>query len=259
MNTILNYVGNNPWLFSGIGTYIISLIVFLIIGLIWGNRSYVKPIISWDQSNTRHSIIVLFTLLFLLAIFSYINVIKEDSIREIEPYIVFSDSSFASGNVWYWSGAKDGKDHSSWKPNVIETPYEPRGKVYYGLQSGSGDDYYFGWGIYLGLFINDWRIKTQTVDLSDYDCLEFWVKTPIDLAVYVNIWDYDESEDLVSSEVLISNHNWNSNKPNEWQKITIPKSKFGYINWTAICAPFIIGGKGNDIIIYVDEVIWKSN
>ena len=122
-------------------------------------------------------------------------------------------------------------------------------------RSGSGAGNYVGWGVFLGVFDKTHKLITpHTVDLSDYENLEFWVKTSVDLKVEIQ---QDNPEGQKSSPCLINNYGWNSSSPDVWQKITIPKSAFRNVDLTKIFCPFMITGKGSEITFYVDAVMWK--
>jgi hypothetical protein len=81
------------------------------------------------------------------------------------------------------------------------------------------------------------------------------VKTPINLKVEIQ---QDNPEGEKSSSCLINNYGWNSNLPDVWQKVIIPKSAFRNMDLTNIFCPFMITGKGSKITFYVDAVMWVS-
>jgi len=171
----------------------------------------------------------------------------------VEAYIVYSDIGIATGDVWVWSGADWGLE----SPILVDGSYvaadAPEGTTYFAVTSGSGHGNYVGWGVFLGIFKNHRLIRSHTVDLSDYENLEFWVKSPIDLRVEIQ---QDNAEGKKSFPCLISNYGWNGSSPDVWQKVTIPKRGFRNVNLTKIFCPFMITGKGSNISFYVDEVMW---
>lgn len=171
----------------------------------------------------------------------------------VEPYMVYSDIGIAAGDVWVWSGADWGLEPALLVDGSYVTADAPEGTTCFAVTSGSGHGNYVGWGVFLGIFKNHKLITPHTVDLSDYENLEFWVKTPVNLKVEIQ---QDNPEGKKSSPCLISNYGWNSRSPDVWQKVTIPKSAFRNVDLTKIFCPFMITGKGSEITFYVDEVMW---
>ncbi len=171
----------------------------------------------------------------------------------VEAYMVFSDIGIAGGDVWVWSGTDWGLERPLLFDGSYVTTDAPEGTTCFAVTSGSGQDNYVGWGVFLGIFKNHKLIIPHTVDLSHYENLEFWVKTPINLKVEIQ---QDNAEGKKSSPCRISNYGWNSSSLSVWQKITIPKSAFRNVDLTKIFCPFMITGKGSKITFYVDEVMW---
>jgi hypothetical protein len=171
-----------------------------------------------------------------------------------EPYMVYSDIGIAPGDVQDWSGAEWGLE----PPFLVDGSYviadAPEGTKCFAVTSGSGTDNYVGWGVFLGIFSENHELITaHTVDLSDYENIEFWVKTTINLEVEIQ---QDNDNGKTSSPRLISNYGWNSGSPDLWQKVTIPKNAFVNMDLTKIFCPFMITGTGSQITFYVDEVMW---
>jgi hypothetical protein len=168
-------------------------------------------------------------------------------------YMVYSDMGIAAGDVWIWSGADWGLESPLLEDGNFVAADAPEGTTCFAVSSGSGQGNYVGWGVFLGIFENHELIKPHTVDLSDYENLEFWVKTSVDLKVEIQ---QDNSEGKKSVPFFISNYGWNSGSPDVWQKVTIPKSEFRNADLTKIFCPFMITGMGSEITFYVDEVMW---
>ena len=167
--------------------------------------------------------------------------------------MVYSDIGIAGGDVWVWSGADWGKE----PPLLVDGNYvaadAPEGTTCFAVTSGSGPGNYVGWGVFIGIFEDHRLITPHIVDLSDYEKLDFWVKTSVNLKVEVQ---QDNPEGAKSASGLISNYGWNSSLPDVWQKVTIPKSAFRNVDLTKIFCPFMITGTNSEITFYVDEVIW---
>ncbi|MCJ7653877.1 MAG: hypothetical protein MUO97_00995 [Dehalococcoidia bacterium] len=187
---------------------------------------------------------------------NYVLTIKPTTVTPpspVEAYMVYSDAGIAAGDVWVWSGA----DWELEPPRLVDGSYvtadAPEGTTCFAIMSGSGSGNYVGWGVFLGIFENHELITPHTGNLSDYKNLEFWVKTPIDLKIEIQ---QDNPKGKKSSSCLISNYGWNSDLPDIWQKISIPKSAFRNVDLTKIFCPFMITGKGGEVSFYVDEVIW---
>ena len=184
---------------------------------------------------------------------SEVQVVVSKGPCPLEAYMVYSDIGIAGGDVWVWSGADWGLE----PPLLVEGSYvvadAPEGTTCFAVTSGSGHDNYVGWGVFVGVFKDHKLITPHTVDLSDYENLEFLVKTSINLKVEIQ---QDNSEGKKSLPCLISNYGWSSSLPDIWQKVTIPKSAFRNVDLTKIFCPFMITGKGSEITFYVDEVMW---
>lgn len=57
------------------------------------------------------------------------------------------------------------------------TANAPKDTVCFAVTRGSGSDNYIGWGVFLDVFDKNHNLITpHTVDLLDYENLEFWVK-----------------------------------------------------------------------------------
>jgi len=171
----------------------------------------------------------------------------------VEAYMVYGDIGIATGDMWVWSGADRGLE----APNLVDGSYlskdAPEGNKCFAITSGSGQGNYIGWGVFLGIFKNQKLITPHTVDLSDYENLQFWVKTPVNLKVEIQ---ENNAEGVKSSPCIISNYGWNKNLPDAWQMVTIPKSSFRNVDLTTISCPFMITGNGSRVTFYIDEVMW---
>lgn len=171
-----------------------------------------------------------------------------------KPYMVYSDIGIAPGDVWHWSADKWGLEPPSLIDGSYVTADAPEGTKCFAVTSGSGNDNYVGWGVFLGDFSDNHELITaHTVDLSDYQNLEFWVKSPINLKIEIK---QNNDKGKTSSLCPISNYGWNSGSLDLWQKVTIPKNAFVNVDLTKIFSPFMITGTGSKITFYVDEVIW---
>ena len=171
-----------------------------------------------------------------------------------QPPSKFSlDIGIASGDIQVWSG----EDWGMIPPALVNGNYllqdAPEGSRCFAVKSGSGGGNYVGWGVFLGIFEQHVMITPQTINLSDYENLLFWVKTPINLKVEIQETD---SISRKSSPVIISNYGWESSLSNNWQMITIPKNSFRNVDLAQIFCPFMITGNGDNITFYVDDVKW---
>jgi hypothetical protein len=175
------------------------------------------------------------------------------TIPPVESYMVYSDVGIAAGDVQVWSG----EDNGLASPLLVDGDYittnPPEGDKCFAVTSGEGYNNYIGWGVFLGIFRNHKLVRPQRINLSDYKNLQFYVKTSINLKVEIQ---QDNSDGAKSFSCLISNFGWNSSLPNDWQKVTIPKSAFRNVDLTRIFCPFMITGNGGRITFYIDEVIW---
>lgn len=178
------------------------------------------------------------------------STVSQNTTTTPPPYMVYSDIGIAPGDVWDWSGAEP--------PSLVDGSYvtadAPEGTKCFAVTSGSGTDNYVGWGVFLGIFSENHELITaHTVDLSDYENLEFWVKSPINLKVEIQ---QDNDNGKTSFSCPINNYGWNSGSPDLWQKVTIPRNAFVNVDLTKIFCPFKITGTGSKITFYVDEVMW---
>ncbi|MCK4735459.1 MAG: hypothetical protein KAT65_23600 [Methanophagales archaeon] len=170
-----------------------------------------------------------------------------------EAYIVYSDNVIAAGDVLIWSGGDLGLEPPLLADGSYVASDAPEGTTCFAVKSGSGQGNYVGWGVFLGIFKDHKLVTPHTVDLSDYENLQFWVKTSVNLKVEIQ---QDNPEGKISSPCLISNYGWSSSLPDIWQKVTIPKSAIKNVDLTKIFCPFMITGTGSKITFYVDEVMW---
>ncbi len=173
-----------------------------------------------------------------------------------EGYMVYDDAGLAAGepaDIWVWSGADWGMEAGTTDGNYV-APDAPSGTTVFKATSGSGSGNYIGWGVFLGIFDSSHNLITpHTVDLSVYDHLEFWVKTPVDLKVELQ---QDNAQGKKATARFISNYGWDQSQPDVWQKITIPASAITNVDMSKIFSPFMITGVGEGITFYVDAVMW---
>ena len=171
----------------------------------------------------------------------------------VEPFVVFSDIGIASGDVWVWSGADWGLEGPRLVDGNYVTPDAPEGTKCYAVIGGTSQRNYVGWGVFLGTFENHELIAAHTIDLSNYDSLQFWVKTTVDLKVEIQ---QDNNMGKKSFPCLLSNYGWGSSSSQVWQKVTIPKTAFRNVDLTEIFGPFMITGSGSEITFYIDGIKW---
>jgi len=163
------------------------------------------------------------------------------------PYVVYSDAGIPKGDIWTWSGGDWGLDPGEFDSEYTgESP--PEGSKCYRTVSGSGAGNYAGWGVFLGTFQNHVCIEREPKDLTGYNNLKFWVKTPEDLKVEV------EDNNGKKSTQYISSYGWDG--ANTWQEITIPRGVFTGVDITKIFGPFLVTVSGPDITFYIDNVRW---
>jgi len=163
-------------------------------------------------------------------------------------YLVFTDRGLPVeenfwGDAWVW-------------PNLpsedVEGKYlladAPEGDEVWMINSGNHS--FAGWGVFLGVWVSHDLKEKHATDLSKYEKLTFWVKTPCDLEVRVE----DNSNE--SNPCLVSDYGWDPSFSSFWQKIEIPASAFINVDFTKIHCPFKITGEGENITYYVDYVRW---
>lgn len=175
-----------------------------------------------------------------------------------EAYMVYSDAGLAAGapaDVWVWSGADWGLEAPPLVDGNYVVPDAPEGTTCYAVTSGSGSGNYVGWGVFLGIFDYSTHvlITPDTVDLSSYENLEFWVKTSVDLKIELQ---QDNAQGKKSTARFISNYGWDQNLPDVWQKVTISASAITNVDLTKVFCPFMVTGVGSGITFYVDAVMW---
>lgn len=181
------------------------------------------------------------------------RIVNESTQPPTEPYMIYSDIGIASGDIQVWSGVKWGME----PPVLVNGNYllddAPEGKKCFAVTSGSGKGNYVGWGVFHGIFENHILISPQTINLSDYENLQFWVKTPVSLKVDIQEKDPNSRK---SSSVFISYYGWESSLADNWQMITIPRNSFRNVDLSQIFCPFMITGNGDNITFYIDDVKW---
>ena len=164
-----------------------------------------------------------------------------------QPFMVYSDAGIPKGDVWTWSGADWGMAPGEFNGEYTgETP--PEGSKCFRTKSGSGARNYAGWGVFLGTFRNHVCIEREPKDLTSYNYLKFWVKTPNDLKVEV------EDNTGRKSTKYISSYGWDG--ANTWQEITIPRGVFTGVDITKIFGPFLATVESPDITFHIDNVRW---
>ncbi len=181
-------------------------------------------------------------------------------------FVVYSDDGIVPGimaDVWVWSGA----DYGLEGPALLNGDYivddAPEGTKVFACVSGSGSGNYVGWGVFLGVNpqTHQWEVA-DTVDLSRFSKLEFWVKSDADLKVEIEQVPSASPENnprasgKKSSAVRISSYGWDRTKPNDWQKVSIPLTAFKNVDLTRIRCPFMATGEGANKTFYIDYVVW---
>ncbi|MBE0573635.1 hypothetical protein IH575_01895, partial [Candidatus Dojkabacteria bacterium] len=169
-------------------------------------------------------------------------------------YTVFNDFGIASGDIQSWSGADFGNE----SPRLIEGNYvvhdAPEGNKCFATTTGAGNSNYAGWGVFLGVFENHKLVTSQTIDLREYNNLQFWIKSMINLKVELQEKGSNERK---SSACFIRDFGWENERSNEWQKIVIPANSFRNVDFEQIWCPFMITGVGSNITFLVDDVSWN--
>jgi|ERR1035437_3077385 hypothetical protein len=168
-------------------------------------------------------------------------------------YNVYNDFGIAPGDIQIWSGKDLGKE----SPKLVDGNYvvkdAPEGNKCFAITSGSGYDNYVGWGLFLGIFKNHKLVTPHTIDLSDYNNLQFWIKSSLNLKV--ELQEKDESG-RKSSSCFTNDFGFREGLPNVWQRIVIPKNSFRNVDIKQIWCPFMITGVGSNITFLVDNVAW---
>ena len=163
---------------------------------------------------------------------------------KIGDYVVYSDAGMPSGSeIWTWDGSEWG-----YPPGSFDGTYEgesaPEGEFCFKTTSGGSSNNYAGWGIFL-IYPSD-----HTVDLSKCENLKFWVKTPKNLKIEIQMIDRNGPKKYV----YISNYGWDGT--NTWQEIEIPKSAFSGADFTKVFSPFAVTITGGNKTFYIDYVRW---
>ena len=167
-------------------------------------------------------------------------------------------------DLWTWDGSDWGAAGGNLQPGEFDADYPmdsaPEGERVFRTKSGPNSPEcnnvnYAGWGIVLAgsSFWSD-----HIVDLSDYDQLKFWVKTPADLKVEVR---ENYRWGTVFTKYL-SEVGWTGE--DTWQEITIPVTSFTKkvygetitLDPSRIFSPFMITVEYGDNTFYVDNVRW---
>ncbi|MEM2250591.1 MAG: PKD domain-containing protein [Candidatus Hadarchaeales archaeon] len=184
-------------------------------------------------------------------------------------YIVYSDAGICPDevppvDVFVWSGADWGLEGPVLLDGNYVVPDAPEGTTVFACQSGAGSNNYVGWGVFLGVDAaagHRW-IVANSVDLSRFSKLEFWVKSEVDLKVEleqlpsVSPENNPNARGAKSSAIRISAYGWDRNQPNTWQKVSIPITAFRNVDLTKIRCPFMVTGEGGNKSFYIDEVVW---
>lgn len=184
-------------------------------------------------------------------------------------YVVYSDDGLCPNeippvDVWVWSGADWGLEGPLLCDGKYVVPDAPEGTEVFACQSGSGSGNYVGWGIILGADAtagHRW-VEPNTVDLSAFSRLEFWVKSEVDLKIEIEQVPSVSPENnpnamgRKSTAIRISSYGWDRTQPNAWQKISIPITAFRNVDLTKIRSPFMVTGEGSNKTFYVDYVVW---
>lgn len=168
-------------------------------------------------------------------------------------YSVYNDFGIAPGDIQIWSG----KDWGNEPPKVVEGNYAakdaPEGNKCFAMTSGAGYNNYAGWGVFLGTFENHKLITPHTIDLSEFNYLQFWIKSKQNLKV--ELQEIGENG-RKSSSCYIDDFGWKNEFSDEWQKIIIPRNSFRNTNLKKIWCPFMITGTGSNTTFFVDDVSW---
>ncbi|MEM2874701.1 MAG: PPC domain-containing protein, partial [Candidatus Hadarchaeales archaeon] len=134
----------------------------------------------------------------------------------------------------------------------------PEGAHCWYTKNGPESYAYAGWGVFVAVYNGQIDpTATHYIDLSAASSLEFYVKSPVNLAVQIQSWNTQtDAAGAKSSQVWISNYGWTNN--GGWEKITIPKSAFINVDFQHIWCPFMIFTAGNspNVEWYVDWVQW---
>ena len=169
-------------------------------------------------------------------------------------YVVYNDLGIASGDILNWSGVDWGKEPPILSDGNYVVANAPEGNECYATTIGSGQGNYAGWGVFLGIFENHKIVTPHKVDLNEYNNLQFWVKSTINLKVELQ---EENEKGRKSTSCFIGNFGWKNEKVNNWQKIVIPKNSFRNIDFKQIWCPFMITGVGANITFLVDDISWN--
>ncbi|RLG56411.1 MAG: hypothetical protein DRN83_04185 [Hadesarchaea archaeon] len=152
------------------------------------------------------------------------------------PYVVYGDVGIPSGSdIWVWSDGMSGSFDGHY---IGENP--PEGSACFETKTNAGT--WAGWGVF---FVYPPHF---TVDLSSYDYLKFWVKTPTNLKVEI------EAPKGNTQTKWIGNYGWD--ETNTWQEIVIPASDFS--NLSSVFCPFKVTVEGENTTFYIDHVRWTN-
>lgn len=154
-----------------------------------------------------------------------------------------------------WSGADWGGPEAEFDNNFGEIDV-PEGETCFRVSSGGNwadSVNYAGFGIFFGTADNEGNVQEKsTLDLSAYEYLRLWIKSPKSLTVEIETLGGDKPE------VMLKNCGWSKEKPDKWQKILIPKEKFGLSNYSEIYGGLLITHVGGEMDFYVDNVAWVN-
>lgn len=184
-------------------------------------------------------------------------------------YTVFSDAGICPDemppvDVWVWSGEDWGLEPPLLVDGQYIVPDAPEGTQVFACISGSGSGNYVGWGVFLGADAaagHQW-IVANSVNLSNYSKLEFWVKSEVNLKVEleelpsVTPENNPNARGKKSTALRIGNYGWESSQPDTWQKISIPITAIRGVDLTKIRCPFMVTGEGGNKTFYIDDVVW---
>jgi len=162
-------------------------------------------------------------------------------------YTIYNDGGIPDdAEIWTWSGEDWGRPAGSFDANYTGEA-APEGNKCFKTTSGPNWDSHTnhaGWGVFLI------KPSDQTVDLSPYLNLKFWIKTPENLKIEIQ----QNNRYGPKFSVYISNYGWNG--VNEWQEISIPANAFSGANYSRIFGPFMATIEEGDRTFYLDNVRW---
>ena len=170
------------------------------------------------------------------------------------PFTLYSDAGIPQGDILVWSGASWGKAAPTLVNSAYNTNDAPEGNSCFATIGGPGDNNYVGWGIFLGNFNSEHQcIKPNTIDLSSFERLRFYVKSDIDLKIEIQ---QDNSDGNKSFPCRIKDYGWDTESKGRFVEISIPLNRFGNVDPTKIYCPFMITGTGSKATFYVDDIRW---